>query len=136
MKSNECMYCKTVKSTKKQRYDYQNSPAGIMCDECWSTSGLNPEKLNHIQRYIVKIILADGTAMHLNKIVYMPEIVKDTQIINLLTGFGLIPPDLPEKSANHVVIEKIGTDQIIVHWNDGSATVLEGCNDEFDNNNF
>lgn len=37
-----CVYCEMEKVVE-QRYDYLGQPAGVMCDSCWQTSGLNPE---------------------------------------------------------------------------------------------
>ena len=34
-----CPYCENPNA--KQRRDYAGNPAGVMCDECWKTSGLN-----------------------------------------------------------------------------------------------
>lgn len=37
-----CPYCESL-APIKQRYDYQGNAAGIMCDACWATSGLNSD---------------------------------------------------------------------------------------------
>lgn len=45
-----CIYCE--KRQAKQQYDYAGQPTGMMCDDCWQTSGLNPnnhENLNAIE---------------------------------------------------------------------------------------
>jgi len=40
----ECIYCESIDKPVVQRYDYAGNPAGIMCDDCWKTSGLNPDR--------------------------------------------------------------------------------------------
>jgi hypothetical protein len=44
-----CVYCEQKKMTVHQRYDYAGNAAGIMCDECWTTSGLNPARNKLLQ---------------------------------------------------------------------------------------
>ena len=44
-----CPYCEKPKEVK-QRRDYAGNAAGMMCDECWETSGLNPEKMTGQKR--------------------------------------------------------------------------------------
>ena len=39
-----CPYCEQLREVK-QRMDYAGNAAGMMCDDCWKTSGLNPEKM-------------------------------------------------------------------------------------------
>lgn len=43
----ECPYCEELKETTdvRQRWDYAGQAAGIMCEKCWETSGLNPAKM-------------------------------------------------------------------------------------------
>jgi len=38
-----CFSCRQQVTTKRKRYDYRGEFAGLMCDQCWAGSGLNPE---------------------------------------------------------------------------------------------
>ncbi len=37
-----CPYCEKQTDSVQQRWDYMRKAAGIMCDNCWAASGLNP----------------------------------------------------------------------------------------------
>ena len=39
-----CIYCEKEREMVEYRYDYAGNAAGVMCDWCWETSGLNPNQ--------------------------------------------------------------------------------------------
>jgi len=50
-----CPYCEQLRGVK-QRMDYAENAAGMMCDACWETSGLNPEKMTGQEKDNVRYV--------------------------------------------------------------------------------